>query len=177
MNIRLRPALCIIPLSLALFFSCSQLPSNKSPEKPAAARADKPAKSSKESITALSEKTWLLGGILLDAGFIPLEPGHGSDARMLLHPDGTMEGSTGTNLFSGTWHSSSKSAESGLITFKIVKTTRMAAPNEIAAAFETRFLRHLQEIRAFKTGKDSVQFRGESDTVLLKWIHRGDSAF
>ncbi len=150
---------------------------SKSPLK-AAVTPEKPGVTLRDQ---LADKTWLLAGYLptgTDAGsvFVPLEPGHGSTAWILLGNDGKLNGSTGINTFSGSWKLGSSTKTGTGIAISVGGMTRIGAPNEIAAKFEKDLIRELGEARRLKTGKDSIQLVNGQDKTLLQFIYRDDAS-
>ncbi len=116
-------------------------------------------------------KTWLLAGYTFDGKFIPLEPGHGSAAKLVFRDDGTLSGFTGTNVFSGTWKiGKTRSPETRTLSVKVTGITKKASPNGIAARFEADFLREIGEARSVTQKKDSIQLLDGRDGILLRFI-------
>jgi len=144
----------------------------KTPEKAAVA----PVKPGDTLHDRLAGKKWLLSGYDAGSVFVPLEPGHGSTAWILLHPDGKLNGTTGINTFSGSWKLGTDSNRGTAVTITVGGMTRMVAPNEIAAKFEQDITRELGETRRLKTGKDSILLADAQDKTLLRFIYRGETS-
>ncbi len=129
------------------------------------------ARSTAGSGAPLVGTTWLLAGYTFQGQFIPLEPGHGSSALLVLREDGTLSGNTGTNVFSGTWKlGKARSPGTRALSMTITGVTKKASPNGIAARFEADFLREIEEARSVTQKKDSIQLLDGRDGILLRFI-------
>lgn len=126
--------------------------------------------------SALADRTWLLVGFSRNGVLIPLEPGHGTDACLVLRADGKLEGSTGINAFSGTWKLGAKrtggrpDGASYAASISVGGMTRKAAPNGTAARFESDLLDYLARARTLKTEKDSFLLLDGQKEVLLRYL-------
>jgi heat shock protein HslJ len=121
----------------------------------------------------LAGKTWLLSGILADGIFMPLEPGHATDAKIVFTADGTFSGTSGTNTFSGTWTAKNPD-RAGLApcNLTIKKITRMAAPNAEAARFEQILTAYIDSAVAIKAGKNTLAFLDGKGATLVSFLFR-----
>lgn len=140
------------------------------PTHPIAAVSDKTETTIQEQ---LSNKTWLLAGYRTGEYFVPLVPGQGSTAWILFFENGTMQGTTGINTFSGAW-SMKKTSKAGIYTISIdIKgLTKIAAPNETAAKFELDLIQQIEAASLLQTGKDSILLMNEQNETLVQCVYR-----
>lgn len=119
----------------------------------------------------LSGKTWRLAGYSYAGQFIPLEPGHGTTARVAFSADGSLAGFTGSNAFGGSWRLGKETAkDTRAFAATVSGLGKKAAPNEIAARFEADLVRELAAARALKREKDAFALLDGHGGILLRFI-------
>lgn len=124
-------------------------------------------------VSRLTGKTWLLAGYAPDGAFLPLEPEHGTSAMLILNPDGSLEGSTGWNDFSGSWTVRGKTAKGEYPSaIRIGKTSRDEPPNDIAARFDRDVQRLLGKASSLKEGQNSFVLLDSAGEIILRYIFR-----
>lgn len=144
----------------ALFTACASTPENSRVQTPETA------------ITAtLVGKAWLLAGYDTGSFFVPLEPGHGTTARVVFSANGKLEGSTGFTVFSGTWKAG-KADTNGYspMTLTATLTGTSRAPNATAIKFEKDLLSCLTSARLLKMEKDSFRLLDGQKRILLRYL-------
>jgi heat shock protein HslJ len=163
--------------TLALFVvlaitSCATTP--KPAEKaPQTAQKTVPASSNGTASFGIAGKTWLLCGYATKGQFIPLEPEHGTTARVVFQADGTFSGTTGINVFSGKWVTKGRFANGRQgIAITIAEIDKKPAPNDIAARFEQDILADLSRAAAAKKEKDALSFLDGRGNVLIRFLFR-----
>lgn len=119
--------------------------------------------SSSKQIT-LAGPVWVLAGYLRESGFVPIEPGHGSTARIVFRRDGTFEATSGWSVFSGTWKEQGSSVRIQPAVFKSNASTA------VAEQFEQDFIRALRNARSIRKGPATVRFLDRSGKPLLDLI-------
>ena len=135
------------------------------------ARGRGPSTAASNAEAWLTGKTWRLAGYSYAGQFIPLEPGHGTTARVTFNADGTLEGFTGSNAFGGSWRLGKESAASPrAFSATVSNLAKKAAPNETAARFEADLVRELAAARAIKREKDAFRLLDGHGDVLLRFI-------
>jgi heat shock protein HslJ len=162
-----RAAILALAASVCLLLvSCT----TSGPAKPSRSAAFRPA-SDLHAPEILASKTWYLSGFRSADGFVPIQPGQGSSALVILKRDGTIEGTTGINQFAGTW--SLGNGRSGAYAFsaKVRTTTRHEPPNDIAARFDRDILALINRADTLKITKDSISLENGRDGILLGFIH------
>ncbi len=146
----------ITGFAIAVVFAvaCTSLPS--SGEKPG----------SKEA--SLAGPVWFLAGYHRESGFLPIEPGHGSTARILFRKNGAFEATTGWSVFSGTWK------EQGPSSVRIQPAVfKSNAPTAVAEQFEQDFIRALRNARSIRKGPATVRLLDHSGKPVLDFISSG----
>ena len=143
------------------------------------AKASAPTGQPDKGIAArLTGKTWLLAGYAPDKAFFPLEPEHGTTAMLILKPDGSLGGSTGWNEFSGSWAARREGPKGECpVTFRIAKSSKEQAPNDIAERFDRDLQRLLVKSVKLKEAKDSFVLLDAAGKIILRFIFRKDGAF
>ncbi|ULQ58805.1 META domain-containing protein [Brucepastera parasyntrophica] len=155
--------LCFVCFPALVLSGCVLLPS----EKPDRTISDQ-----------ISGKEWLLAGYSNGNIFIPLEADHGSRAVIEFNADGTLEGDTGINEFSGQWTVKARRTDgSAPVSISVGDITDPLVLNETASKFEQDMLRGLNSAVRMQTGTDSFTLLSDEDTILLYFIFRGDSLF
>lgn len=119
----------------------------------------------------LSNKTWLLCGILFEGQFIPLEPGHGTNNVLLFYKDGAFESSTGINILEGEWSlKKPEGDESARINFDFTSVSNEAYPDEDATKFENTYINLFNEVEKIDAyGNQFTLYDGDGKT-LMKFI-------
>lgn len=121
----------------------------------------------------VSGKVWLLAGYAAGQAFIPIEPGHGSSARLVFSPDGTVAGSTGWNSVSGAWSIRRETRPGEYpVTLRITKSTRLAPPGAVAERFERDVMKHLGNAAAIRLTRDEFRVLDGKGSVILHFIFR-----
>lgn len=135
------------------------------------ARGRGPSRTASDAEAWLTGKTWRLAGYSYAGQLIPLEPGHGTTARVAFNADGTLAGFTGSNAFGGSWRLGKESA-TGTRAFSatVSNLAKKAAPNETASRFEADLIRELTAARAIKREKDAIRLLDGHGGVLLRFI-------
>lgn len=152
----------------ALLGGCAT-PSKPSIGRPATAVVE--AKPEKGLPPGLTDRIWTVSGFNTGSQFVPLEPGHGSDAWVRFASDGTLAGYTGTNNFTGTWKLGGKNAKGTYpLAVNLGGMTRKAAINEIAARFELTFIEDLTKSSALTPGKDALDLTDSSGAKRLSFV-------
>lgn len=114
---------------------------------------------------SLAGPVWFLAGYQRESGFLPIEPGHGSTARVLFRTNGTFEATTGWSVFSGTWK------EQGASSVKILPAVfKSNAPTAVAEQFEQDFIRALRNARTIRKGPATIRFLDHSGKPVLDFI-------
>lgn len=118
----------------------------------------------------LAGPVWLLAGYLRESGFVPLEPGHGTTARIVFRENGSFEGTTGWSLFSGTW-SIQGTRPKGITTARFYPATfKSSASSTVAEQFEQDVVKALRNTRSVIKGVAAVRFLDASGQPLLDFI-------
>lgn len=150
---------CVIIAALVLG-GCATSPSATAYSAPASGTA-----------SLLAGKTWLLSGIRSDGTFIPLEPGHATDAKIVFAANGSFSGNTGTNTFSGTWTAKNLGRDGTASCNLIIgKMTRVAAPNAEAARFEQILVGFIDSAVAVKAEKNTLAFLDGKGVTLISFL-------
>lgn len=159
--------LLLLCVGAILLVSCA------SSAKPGAARKA-------DAIDGIEGKVWLLAGYLPGTGFIPIEPGHGTTARIVFSKDGTFSGTTGWNDVYGTWIAKgrggkkSDSKGSYAISLAVIGMTKMAPPGEVAMRFERDLIRLLKTSARIRPSRDEFRLTDAKGTVILHYVFRKD---
>lgn len=152
----------------AFLFGCA------SPSKPLPGRAEAAvagARPEKGLPAGFTDRIWTVSGFNTGSQFVPLEPGHGSDAWVRFASDGTLAGYTGTNNFTGTWKLGGKTAKGTYpLAVNLGGMTRKAAINEIAARFELTFIEDLTKSAALAPGKDVLDLSDSGGVKRLSFV-------
>ena len=144
-------------LAAILTASCAGLPLSKAQKIP--------------SITSLAGPVWNLVGFHRESGFVPLEPGHGSSARILFQENGRFEATTGWTVFEGSWTAKeNKQRGSFTASFTPDKSFRSLAPNIAGQQFEEDFLQNLRKTKTFRLEKSAARFLDVSGQPLLDFL-------
>lgn len=120
--------------------------------------------------TALAGPLWLLSGFLRESGFVPLEPGHGTSARILMHDDGTFEGTTGWTVFTGKWNAKSFRADKTAEASFTISKFRSEAPDAASQQFEDDLIGNLLKTRSVRKGQSAIRLLDAADEPLLEFI-------
>lgn len=163
---------------LLLFVGAILIASCATDAKPGAARKA-------DAIDGIEGKVWLLAGYLPGTGFIPIEPGHGTTARLVFSKDGTFSGTTGWNDVHGTWAAKGlggkkaggknhDSKGSYAISLTVTKMTKMAPPGEVATRFERDLIRLLKTSARIRPSRDEFRLTDAKGTVILHYVFRKD---
>lgn len=120
--------------------------------------------------SAMAGPVWLLAGYQRESGFLPIEPGHGSTARIIFRENGTFEATTGWSIFSGTWKASNNgnSSTSSAKFYPAVFESR--APSTVGEQFEEDIIRALRNTRSIQKGAATLRFLDASGKPLLDFI-------
>lgn len=114
---------------------------------------------------------WLLAGYDTGAFFVPLEPGHGTTARLVFTADGKLAGSTGFTAFEGTWKAGKTNADGYVpVTLTAALNGTSKAPNDTAAKFERDLLSCISSARLLKMEKDSFRLLDGQKRILLRYL-------
>jgi heat shock protein HslJ len=123
-------------------------------------------------------KRWLLAGFKTATAFYPIMPGQGTTAWIMFNPDGTVDGHTGINAFSGTWKlNENRSGDLYPFRLNVRKSTDNKAANSTAGKFESDIFNQMDATRYLKTGKDSILLVDEQNETLLQFIFREAGSF
>lgn len=132
------------------------------------------------AIDGIEGKVWLLAGYLPGTGFIPIEPGHGTTARLVFSKDGTFSGTTGWNDVFGTWTAKGRGGKTRdskgayPISLTVTGMTKMAPPGEVAMRFERDLIRLLKSSAQIRPSRDEFRLTDAKGTVLLHYVFRKD---
>lgn len=114
---------------------------------------------------------WLLAGYDTGAFFVPLEPGHGTTARVVFTADGKLSGTTGFTAFSGTWKTGKTDTDGYVpVTLTTALSGASKAPNDTAAKFERDLLSCFASSRLLKKEKDSFRLLDGQKRILLRYL-------
>ncbi len=154
--------MAVLAAILALFGSCaSQGPAPNRPPK---------EKSVEER---LSGKVWLLAGYAAGKAFIPIEPGHGSSAKLVFASNRTLSGSTGWNSVAGTWSIRAETRPGQYpVSLRVTRTTKLAPPGEIADRFERDVMNHFKNAVSIRLTRDEFRILDDKGAVILHYIFR-----
>lgn len=132
---------------------------------------------SQEIEALLIGKTWLLSKITINNEEHALDPSHGADIRLLFRKGNEISGSTGSNLFMGTWVQ--KKEKGSLIPVQIspLGMTMMAPINETASLFEQNLIRTFEQVAFLEIKENVLVFSDSSKRVILEYIFLGNSSF
>lgn len=140
-------------------------------EAAASVAPETPGKAVKGAPQGLVDRVWTNSGFNTGTQFVPLEPGHGSDAWIRFAADGTLAGYTGTNNFTGSWKLGTKNAKGAYpVAINLGGMTRKAALNEIAARFELSFIENLAKSVTLLPGKDSLALKDAAGDERLTFV-------
>lgn len=125
----------------------------------------------KTGITTLAGPVWNLSGFRRESGFMPLEPGHGSSARIIFQKNGKFEGTTGWTVFTGSWNEK-KAGTKGLFraSFSPDKPFKSQAPNTTAQQFEEDILQNLRKTASIRVEKSAARFLDAAGQPLLEFL-------
>lgn len=127
-------------------------------------------KTSQELEALLIGKTWFLSKIMLNNEEHALEPSHGADIRLLFREGNEISGSTGSNLFMGTWEQ--KKGKGALIPVQIspLGMTMMAPINETAGKFERDLIQTFEQVAFLEIKENVLVFSDSSKNTVLEYI-------
>lgn len=130
-----------------------------------------PGKAVKGAPQGLVDRVWSNSGFNTGSQFVPLEPGHGSDAWIRFAADGSLAGFTGTNNFTGNWKIGAKNAKGTYpLVLNVGGMTRKASVNEIAARFEMTFIENLAKSVALAAGTDTLSLLDAAGDRRLAFV-------
>ncbi len=131
-------------------------------------------KASAKSLAWLTDREWALTGFNTGTQFIPLEPGHGSDAWIRFAADGSLAGYTGTNNFMGSWKLGAKNPKGEYpLVLTLGAMTRKAALNEIAARFEITYLENLKKSVTLAQAGSGIELLAATKDRQLSFAYLG----
>lgn len=145
-----------IALAMVLFYGCAGTPSSGY------------STGSKRSM--LEGQVWFLAGYQRESGFVPIEPGHGSTARIVFRKDGTFEATSGWSVFSGKWNTQNTLSSSTSSAKFYPAAFKSSAPSTVAEQFEQDLIRALKNTRSIMKGAATVRFLDASGKPLLDLI-------
>jgi len=130
-----------------------------------------------EGSTALTTKVWLISGYAPTGTLLPIEPGHGSSARLILQGNNTLSGTTGSYTFEGTWKAGKPNA-AGEFPFSavITKVQGQEPANAIASRFEADLIRLLKKTSFVRLGRGNIHLMDKNKAPTLQYIHRSADA-
>jgi hypothetical protein len=159
-------------LTAILFSSCASAPSpSENSRGKAAAIAERAKTSGPAPGSSLAGPAWLLAGYDTGSFFVPLEPGHGTTARLVFSANGKLAGTTGFTAFAGTWKAGKADAGGYVpvtMTADLIEKSR--APNDTAVKFERDLLACISSTRLLKQEKDSFRLLDGQKRILLRYL-------
>lgn len=147
--------IAVIILSVTLTYGCAGFP---------------PAEQSSSTKLVLAGPVWILAGYQRESGFLPIEPGHGSAARIIFRENGTFEATTGWSVFSGTWKASNNSTANTSSAKFYPSAFKSDAPDLAGEQFEEDIIRALRNTRSIQKKVAALRFLDASGTPLLDFI-------
>lgn len=120
--------------------------------------------------TSIAGSVWMLAGYARESGFIPLEPGHGSTAKIVLKADGTFEATSGWSVFSGTWKTGRFKSDSTASASFSPSPFRSQAGNDAAEQFEQDLIRSFRATRSIQRGPSAIRFLNASGKPVLEFL-------
>lgn len=129
-----------------------------------------PERTAAPAETSIAGPVWMLAGYARESGFIPLEPGHGSTAKIVLKADGTFEATSGWSVFSGTWKTGRFKSDSTASASFSPSPFRSSAGNSAAELFEQDLIQAFRATRSIQRGPSAIRFLNASGKPVLEFL-------